>query len=92
MKNYSERIDEIFNSNLFRHRTLRTIFDPFASEWNDTTMEKKVEILKKITEAGENLEDLMLEYQLYYKELNKPNAAKNAEVGLARVLQYILEK
>jgi hypothetical protein len=90
MKNYSERIDEIFKTNLYRHRTLRTIFDPFASEWDDTTMDKKVEILKKITAAGEDLEDIMLEYQLYYKEINKPHAAKNAEAGLAKILQYML--
>ena len=44
-KHYQEIVDEIFGS-LYRHRTLRTLFDPNSSEWSDTTIEKKLEILK----------------------------------------------
>ena len=49
MKHYQEIVDEIFGS-LYKHRTLRTLFDPNSSEWNETTIEKKLEILKKILE------------------------------------------
>ena len=53
---YQEIVDEIFGSQ-YKHRTLRTIFDPNSSEWNDTTIEKKLKILKKILESKKiNLE------------------------------------
>ena len=49
-KHYQEIVDEIFGS-LYRHRTLRTLFDPNSSEWSDTTIEKKLEILKTILDS-----------------------------------------
>lgn len=41
-----ERMDRIFKAPMWKHRTLRTIFDPFSSEWKETSMDKKVQILK----------------------------------------------
>lgn len=45
---YQQKIDKIFGKgSLWKHRTLRTLFDPNSSEYNQTTMEKKLEILQK---------------------------------------------
>ena len=49
-KHYQEIVDEIFGS-YYQHRTLRTLFDPYSHEWNDTTIEKKLIILKKILDS-----------------------------------------
>jgi hypothetical protein len=90
MSNYFERMDKIFGS-LSPHRTLRTLFDPYSAEWNGTTMDEKVAMLKKIIQNGENLETLILEYQLYYKEIDKPHVVKDASLGIVKILQYTLK-
>lgn len=46
-EHYQDIVDEVFGS-MYKHRTLRTLFDPNSSEWDETTVEKKLEILKKI--------------------------------------------
>lgn len=39
---YQEKLDKIFGKgSLWKHRTLRTLFDPNSSEYNQTTMDKK---------------------------------------------------
>lgn len=91
MKNYSERVDKIFGIDLYKHRTLRTIFDPYSSEWEETTIEKKLEILKTIIESGEDLVRIIREYKIFYIELKKPDVAKDASSGLAVLLSYTLK-
>jgi hypothetical protein len=45
---YQEKLDSIFGKgSLWRHRTLRTVFDPFSSEYDNTSIDEKLEILKK---------------------------------------------
>ena len=89
---YQEIVDEIFGSQ-YKHRTLRTIFDPNSSEWNDTTIEKKLKILKKILESKKiNLEKLINAYKNFYtKELsNKGHVINSLEDGLLILLQNAL--
>lgn len=91
-KHYQEVVDEIFGS-LYRHRTLRTLFDPSSSEWNDTTIEKKIEILKKILGSKKiSLDILILGYKHFYaKELtNKLHVLNSLEDGLIILLQNTL--
>ncbi len=90
MKNYSEKIDKIFGASNYQHRTLRTIFDPYSSEWNDTTMEQKVEILKKIINSEESIDKIIMGYQLYYKMENKNHVADTAYTGLLPIITYLL--
>lgn len=92
MKHLHERMNEIFSKSInWKHRTLRTVFDPYSSEWEDTSMDEKTSILKKILENGENLEMIALEYkQFYQKEINKPDVAKDFDKGLMRIVEYIL--
>lgn len=80
---YQEKIDKIFGKgSLWKHRTLRTLFDPYSSEYNETTMDKKVEILKTIIENKFNLTDLIQEYKEFYNEENKIHVVEIADEGL----------
>jgi len=40
-------MDELFGAN-YKHRTLRTIFDPCSNEWSETNIDEKKSMLKKI--------------------------------------------
>ncbi len=80
---YQEKIDKIFaNGNLWKHRTLRTLFDPYSSEYNETTMEKKVEILQTIIDNKINLNELIQDYKEFYTEENKVHVVDVADEGL----------
>ena len=45
--NYQSLMDEIFGAN-YKHRTLRTVFDPYSNEWSETNVDEKKSILQKI--------------------------------------------
>lgn len=80
---YQEKIDEIFGKGcLWKHRTLRTLFDPYSIEYKDTSMAEKVEILNIILENKINLIELLNEYKEFYIEENKNHVADVADEGL----------
>lgn len=89
-----ERLDKIFNNgNLWKHRTLRTVFDPYSAEWNETNIETKINILRKIIADGENLEFVIAEYKHFYKkELNKSHVSDDNCNGLVRLIEHLLDK
>ena len=85
---YQQKIDKIFGKgSLWKHRTLRTLFDPNSSEYNQTTMEKKLEILQKIKENNIDLPELLNDYKEFYKEENKIHVVDIAEEGLEILLK-----
>ena len=91
-KHYQEVVDEIFGS-LYRHRTLRTLFDPSSTEWEETTIEKKIEILKQLLETGGmTLEEILSGYKHFYlKELsNKRHVVNSLQDGLTILLNKTL--
>lgn len=89
-----ERMDNIFaNSTPWPHRTLRTLFDPASAEWKMTTMDEKVEILKKLKCSGESLRRIAVEYQSFYRDdMNRSDIANDFEGGLLAITEYLLEK
>ena len=90
---YQEKIDIIFGKgNMWRHRTLRTLFDPYSSEYNHTTMDRKLEILKSIKENGIDLNELILDYKEFYTEENKIHVVDVADEGLNILLREYHEK
>ncbi|WP_188442848.1 hypothetical protein [Planktosalinus lacus] len=94
MKHYQEIVDEIFGS-YYKHRTLRTLFDPNSNEWNHTTIEEKLEILKKILDSNKiTLKELILGYKNFYTfELaNKEHVLSSLEDSLIIILQNTLNK
>lgn len=85
---YQQKIDKIFGKgSLWKHRTLRTLFDPYSSEYNQTTMDKKLEILKKIKDNGIDLNELLKEYKEFYTEENKIHVVEVADEGLSKLLK-----
>lgn len=92
LSNYQEQIDEIFGS-MYKHRTLRTLFDPGSSEYELTSMEEKIEILKKILKSNKiDLGSLIYKYKHYYtNELNKKHVSDSTERGLIILLENILK-
>ena len=85
---YQQKIDKIFGKgSLWKHRTLRTLFDPFSSEYNQTTMDKKLEIMKTIKENGIDLTELLIDYKEFYTEENKIHVVDVADEGLERLLK-----
>lgn len=85
---YQEKIDKIFGKgSLWKHRTLRTLFDSNSSEYNQTTMDKKLEILKKIKENEIDLTELLNDYKEFYTEENKIHVVDVADEGLEILLK-----
>jgi hypothetical protein len=89
--NYSEKVDKALGEYMATHRSLRTCFDPGSHEWSETSMEKKVEILKKIVADGNDLQRIILYYKSYFTEMNKPHVVKGVEDGLIELLKYLLD-
>lgn len=90
---YEMRLDRIFSPNSnWKHRTLRTVFDPPSHEWSTTTMEEKLDILKKIAKAGENFRMLIREYKMRYNENGRKDIAGSVEDALIELLQYSITK
>ena len=85
---YQKKLDKIFsNGNLWKHRTLRTLFDPNSSEYNETSMEKKLEILQKIRDNKIDLNQLLDEYKEFYINENKAYVAEIADEGYKILLK-----
>lgn len=80
---YQQKIDKIFGKgSLWKHRTLRTLFDPYSGEYNQTSMDKKIEILNTIRENKIDLNELLDEYKEFYIEEDKPHVVDVADGGL----------
>jgi hypothetical protein len=85
---YQQKLDKIFGKgSLWKHRTLRTLFDPNSSEYNQTRMDKKLEILNTIRENKIDLNELLDEYKEFYTEENKIHVVDVADEGLEILLK-----
>jgi len=94
-KHYHDKLDELFaKGSLWKHRTLRTLFDPYSSEWNETSMEKKIAILDKILATDYPLSGWIDDYKKFYtKELtNKSHVVKSIPDALKRLSKNGSEK
>jgi hypothetical protein len=84
---YQEKIDKIFGKgSMWQYRTLRTLFDPYSSEYSETTMDRKLEILKTIRENYIDLNELLNDYKEFYTEENKIHVVDGADKGLEILL------
>ena len=92
-EHYQDIFDSVFGSTS-PHRTLRTLFDPGSSEWEDTTMERKLQILKKLLDSGKiSMNEILRGYKHFYKnELKgKAHVVDSLENGLALLLESSLK-
>jgi hypothetical protein len=89
---YERRMDIIFGKgSMWKHRTMRTVLHPASHEWTETTIEKKIEILRKVVENQENLQELIFDYKQRYKEQNRTDIANSVEDALLILLNYELQ-
>jgi hypothetical protein len=89
---YQEKLDQIFaNGDLWKHRTFRTVLDPFSEEYKGTSQEQKIKYLKTSLNNGLDLTDIIEEYKLFYIQENKPYVAKSVDYALANLLTGILK-
>ena len=87
-KHYQDIVDEVFGS-MYRHRTLRTLFDPNSSEWDETTIDKKLEILKKLLHSNKaTLDKILNGYKHFYRHelANKGHVLNSLQDGLTILL------
>lgn len=91
-KDYQLIIDKLFGNN-YKHRTLRTVFDPYSTEWSDTKIDEKIAILKKILDSKEmSLKELINSYKIYYTEslANKQYVVDSIEDSLIILTEKLL--
>ena len=88
-KHYSQLVEDAVGFSLKEQHlsNLRTCFDPYSFEWTQTKMETKIEILKKVLENGNKLNEILTEYKIAYKD---SPASKDVEGSLVALLQYVL--
>ncbi|MBK8674524.1 MAG: hypothetical protein IPN93_16540 [Bacteroidetes bacterium] len=83
---YQKYLDKLFcNGNLWKHRTFRTVLDCGSTEWNQTSIEKKIEFIQKITEQDNLFHSfgaIVSEYRIYYLEGKKQHVINNLEETL----------
>lgn len=92
-KHYQEIVDEVIGQHS-PHRTLRTLFDPGSTEWNETSIDKKLELLKKILDSGKiTLPQIINGYSYFYNQesTGKRHVADALEEGLAILLENSLK-
>lgn len=90
---YEERLDKIFaHGRIWPHRTFRTILDPYSNEWEETSMDRKLEILERAVASGESLQMLVFNYKCRYIEKNRKDIAGCVDTALARILEHQLTK
>jgi hypothetical protein len=92
-KDYQLVIDKMFGYN-YKHRTLRTVFDPYSTEWSDTKIDEKIAILKRILDSKEmTLNEIINSYKIYYLEslANKKHVVDAIEDSLIVLLDKLLK-
>lgn len=90
---YQDIVDKVFGT-MYKHRTLRTLFDPHSTEWDHTTIDEKIGILKQLLGSKiTTLQEVLNGYKHFYKhELSgKGHVAESLPDGLAILLAHSLK-
>jgi len=92
-EHYQDIVDEVFGS-MYKHRTLRTLFDPNSSEWNETSIDQKLEILKKLLDSNKvTLNEILNGYKHFYQNelANKGHVLNSLQDSLTILLANSLK-
>jgi hypothetical protein len=63
---YQYRMDKIMGF-MYKHRTLRTLFDCQSHEWDQTDMNKKLMLVELLIDSGMTLKEWILAYKKFYE-------------------------
>lgn len=88
MKLYTEKLEALNVTN----PTLRDCFDPYSSEYSETTIEQKIITLRKVIDHGFSIDQILKDYSRFYHSLNKPQVVKDIHLGLKKLINTFLEK
>lgn len=87
MTTYTERLEKLRIAN----PTLRDCFDPYSSEYSETTIEKKIDTLRKVIANDKPLNEIINEYSSFYNSLKKPHVVKDIHFGLKCLINHLLK-
>lgn len=87
MSTFPERLEKLHISNI----TLRDCFDPYSTEFTESTIESKISTLRKLIEHNESLDGLLQEYASFYTSENKPHVVKDIHLGLKYLINHLLK-
>ena len=87
MAHYTEKLRDL----KIQNPTLRDCFDPFCSEYSDSTFEKKIQTLQKVIANGFSLHKIAKDYCKYYKDNSKEYVAKDLKSGLTVLIDNLIE-
>ena len=80
---YERRLDKLFGKGtIWKHRTFRTVLDPYSTEWTLTSIEKKLNYLELLINSGEDLAQFISEYEDRYLEQNRRDIAMSVKDDL----------
>lgn len=92
MKNESYEKPALEASESSIYTSLRTCLDPESQEWNQTSVQKKIEILKKFLAKGHSLQELVIDYRAFYIAHQNIEVAQRAMDGLMELLNHFLRE
>lgn len=78
-------------SEISMYTSLRTCLDPESEEWQQTTMQKKIDLLKKFIAKGHSLQELVIDYRSFYIAKKNIEVAQRALDGLMELLNHFLK-
>ena len=78
-------------SEISLYTSLRTCLDPESEEWNQTTMHKKIELLRKTIANGHTLQELVIDYRAFYINQKNIEVAQRTFDGLVELLNHSIK-
>lgn len=91
MKNESYEKPTTEASEISIYTSLRTCLDPESEEWNQTTMQKKIDLLRKTIAKGHTLQELVIDYRAFYIDRKNIEVAQRSFDGLVELLNHTLK-
>ncbi len=72
---------------------LRAVFDSASSEFQSTSKEDKIQLLREALSDRKDVFGLYLEFRYYYDtEANRPDISNQAQFGLCELVDILLER
>ena len=84
---YQSRMDKIMGF-IYKHRTLRTLFDYASAEWMQTSTEKKLLLVELLLDSGYVLQYWIADYKNFYEEESIHKAHVTATLDASLVYLY----
>jgi hypothetical protein len=89
---FQEQLDQIFSPGKdWKHRSFRTILDPYSTEYSYTTMDEKIQIMRKIVKSETGLPTIIRKYKKHHLDQGRQDIVSSVEEALAILLENALQ-